>query len=66
MKGTIYEYRFRNAEDPVKKRIWTERMESYIDTPNYPTVHTCVTNFDFSCNIIIKLAHNRNTLIVKL
>ena len=41
-KGTAYEYIFRNADDPTKERIWTERMEPYIDIENYPTVATAV------------------------
>ena len=42
VKGTSYEYMFRNADDPTMKRVWTERMEPYIDIENYPTVATAV------------------------
>jgi len=40
VKGTAYEYYFRNAanDDLVKKKIWKERMEPYIDDPDYATV----------------------------
>ena len=39
VKGTAYEFQFRNTEDPIKQRIWNERMEPYIDLPSYPTVY---------------------------
>ena len=42
--GTSYEYIFRNAEDPVKKRIWTELMEPYTELENYPSVRITVFN----------------------
>ena len=38
VKGTAYEYIFRNADDPTKKRIWHERMKQYIDDVDYPAV----------------------------
>ena len=40
IKGSAYEYIFRNAadEDKIKKRIWKERIEPYIEMPNYATV----------------------------
>ena len=38
VKGTAYEYFFRNANDPIKKKIWTDRMEPYMDNADYPTV----------------------------
>ena len=40
VKGTAYEYYFRNAanDDLVRQKIWKERMEPYIDDPDYATV----------------------------
>ena len=38
VKGTAYEFYFRNSDDPTIQRIWTDRMKPYIDSPNYPTV----------------------------
>lgn len=38
-KGYIYEDYFRYSEDPIIQKIWTERIEPYIDDPNYPTVY---------------------------
>ena len=38
VKGTAYEYFFRNSNDPTKKKIWIDRMEPYIDDADYPTV----------------------------
>ena len=38
VSGTVYEYNFRNADDPIKKRIWKERIAPYMDTANYPSV----------------------------
>ena len=34
----MYEYNFRNADDPIKQRIWKERMAPYIEAPDYPVV----------------------------
>ena len=39
VKGTAYEYFFRNADDPIKKRIWHERMKQYVDDVDYPVVN---------------------------
>ena len=38
VKGTAYEYTFRNADDATRQKIWNERMEPYMNDPNYPTV----------------------------
>ena len=54
VKGTAYEYYFRNAanDDLVKKKIWKERMEPYIDDPDYATVG--ISNiFKWNFNTII-------------
>ena len=60
VKGTAYEYFFRNADDPTKKRIWTERMEPYIDIPNYPTVATAVI---LCCRAILHIAILHITIV---
>ena len=39
VKGTAYEYTFRNADDATRQKIWNERMEPYMNDPNYPTVN---------------------------
>ena len=36
VKGTAYEYTFRNADETTKQRIWNERMEPYMN--DMPTV----------------------------
>ena len=38
VKGTWYEYMFNNADDPIKKEIWMDRMQPYMDSLHYPTV----------------------------
>ena len=34
-KGTIGEYEWRDAIDPVKQRVWNERILPYLDEPVY-------------------------------
>ena len=58
VKGTAYEYYFRNAanDDLVKKKIWKERMEPYIDDPDYATVG--ISNiFKWNFNVSLYMPH---------
>ena len=48
-KGFIHEDFFRHSTDPIVQKLWKERIEPYMDQPNYPTVRT---NYTF-----IKFAH---------
>ena len=50
IKGIAYEFFFRNTDDPIKQRIWTERMEPIYD--NFPTVNDFYDSYIESFRIL--------------
>ena len=38
LKGSMHEAHFRTAKDPIKERVWLERIQPFLNEPKYSTV----------------------------